>query len=360
MGLFWKFIQRSKQTSEKEVVLSLAELDMQLLEQLGLKNVLIPEYLGIRKDSLSFFQTILPLVKKLEEAWDPKYIGRVKKRLMPKNIITEEVYPWYELELKRFFILTSIYDSVPMYNEKVDAIWHEMLMFTRSYQQFCNRFIGTMIHHEPNDQVKSSSAYQDERSWFLFLYSLLFDITPFSRYVYSMDQLTSLNPVRLEKLQKSSEQEIKELFFRPLSKEAEKVVDELIPKIKEYVSKKDHLSNYKQKPTSNQLRSIHTSSSDNDLFLYQMLWFSWFASSINATNDLKYQDEKHQLHESKSVLKDSSYDEPSGSSSWSVLSASLDDSSHRHHHSSHHDSYSSHSCSSHSCSSCSSCSGCSS
>ncbi|HEY4509168.1 MAG TPA: hypothetical protein VJC13_02705 [Candidatus Paceibacterota bacterium] len=34
-------------------------------------------------------------------------------------------------------------------SEKVDAGWHEFLLFTEDYQSFCQSFFGRFIHHRP-------------------------------------------------------------------------------------------------------------------------------------------------------------------------------------------------------------------
>lgn len=53
------------------------------------------------------------------------------------------------LELIRFL------DLIHLSNEKlspphiVDLAWHEFILFTRYYEQFCNKHYGRFIHHTP-------------------------------------------------------------------------------------------------------------------------------------------------------------------------------------------------------------------
>jgi len=34
---------------------------------------------------------------------------------------------------------------------RIDLAWHEFILFTRTYQDFCDEHFGKMIHHEPSD-----------------------------------------------------------------------------------------------------------------------------------------------------------------------------------------------------------------
>lgn len=51
-------------------------------------------------------------------------------------------------EAKRMLYLSAREGVIISPSERVDHAWHEMLMFTRFYQQFAD-FIGAYIHHDP-------------------------------------------------------------------------------------------------------------------------------------------------------------------------------------------------------------------
>ncbi len=51
-------------------------------------------------------------------------------------------------EAKRMLYLSATTKSTVSPSTDVDMAWHEMLMFTRFYQEFSN-FIGKFIHHDP-------------------------------------------------------------------------------------------------------------------------------------------------------------------------------------------------------------------
>jgi hypothetical protein len=43
---------------------------------------------------------------------------------------------------------------------RVDLTWHEFILFTRTYLNFCEQYLGKMIHHEPsNDHAVNSQQY---------------------------------------------------------------------------------------------------------------------------------------------------------------------------------------------------------
>ncbi|NCO04625.1 MAG: hypothetical protein GW939_00585 [Candidatus Magasanikbacteria bacterium] len=51
-------------------------------------------------------------------------------------------------EAKRMLYLSAREKTVVSPSHDVDMAWHEMLMFTRFYQEFAE-FIGKFIHHDP-------------------------------------------------------------------------------------------------------------------------------------------------------------------------------------------------------------------
>lgn len=59
--------------------------------------------------------------------------------------------------------------TVSMPSQVVDAAWHEFILFTKEYKDFCQHGIGHFLHHIPVEGM-SSTAKQPERmreAWFL-------------------------------------------------------------------------------------------------------------------------------------------------------------------------------------------------
>ena len=40
---------------------------------------------------------------------------------------------------------------------RVDVAWHEFILFTRTYVNFCEQYLGKMIHHEPSSNHEVNS-----------------------------------------------------------------------------------------------------------------------------------------------------------------------------------------------------------
>lgn len=93
---------------------------------------------------------------RLENAIPTGYEQRVKERLQQRNPhVSDTEWLWRWHEVKRFLLMGALLRRVDMYSEQVDEVWHEMLMFTREYQELCERFCGHMIHHAPHRHAGS-------------------------------------------------------------------------------------------------------------------------------------------------------------------------------------------------------------
>ncbi|WP_144394995.1 glycine-rich domain-containing protein [Pleionea sediminis] len=56
---------------------------------------------------------------------------------------------------------------VSMPSQVVDVAWHEFILFTRQYQQFCDKALGRFLHHTPAEAMTKPTAAQDgiKRAW---------------------------------------------------------------------------------------------------------------------------------------------------------------------------------------------------
>lgn len=128
----------------------------------------IPENLGLL-EGVPAEKTL----RKMEAALPYEYINQVKIRYLSDHPeITEDEFEWRLFELKRYFILNSVMNHTPMFSSKVDEIWHEMLMFTKQYESFSEKYLGKMLHHTPN--LEPEPAPQ-QRAFFEWVFSQLFE-----------------------------------------------------------------------------------------------------------------------------------------------------------------------------------------
>ncbi len=53
--------------------------------------------------------------------------------------------------------------QVPLFNEAnaIDLMWHTFLLYTQDYQNFCQRYFGFFIHHQPRGHLERK-AWQEK------------------------------------------------------------------------------------------------------------------------------------------------------------------------------------------------------
>jgi hypothetical protein len=66
---------------------------------------------------------------------------------------------WFE-EMVRFLDLCHASPGALSPSKKVDKAWHEFLLFTREYEQFCRKRYGRFMHHDPYE-APSRDGYHD-------------------------------------------------------------------------------------------------------------------------------------------------------------------------------------------------------
>jgi hypothetical protein len=64
-------------------------------------------------------------------------------------------------EALRFLYLCTQSDSSLTPSLIIDDVWHEFILFTRTYQLFCTEQLGQFVHHQPsNDQMNVINQYE--------------------------------------------------------------------------------------------------------------------------------------------------------------------------------------------------------
>jgi hypothetical protein len=63
-------------------------------------------------------------------------------------------------ELKRYLFLSQLHTAhdIPMFSVRVDEVWHQFVLFTAEYSDFCQRCIGSFLHHVPNEAPEPKDA----------------------------------------------------------------------------------------------------------------------------------------------------------------------------------------------------------
>ncbi len=61
------------------------------------------------------------------------------------------------VEVKRHLFLALTLDdrTLPVFSTRIDEAWHQFILFTREYHDFCTRFAGHYLHHSPRESSSS-------------------------------------------------------------------------------------------------------------------------------------------------------------------------------------------------------------
>ncbi len=65
--------------------------------------------------------------------------------------------------LKEYFIIChrAKKQMVSMPSQVIDVAWHEFILFTKKYNDFCKQSLGRFLHHTPAEAMKSQKVAQD-------------------------------------------------------------------------------------------------------------------------------------------------------------------------------------------------------
>lgn len=77
--------------------------------------------------------------------------------------IFHEMKRWLWFSAKRTIAVdsgNSEHVAVPLFNEAraVDLMWHTFLLYSRDYMDFCDRYLGFYLHHQPR-------AHSERKMW---------------------------------------------------------------------------------------------------------------------------------------------------------------------------------------------------
>lgn len=113
---------------------------------------------------------ILPIIRKYKRK---KQLAYIENYTFPNKISTElqKRYPNLvdrDIEkvlkgLREYFIISRISghsEIIAMPSQVVDMAWHEFILFTKAYADFCHKAFGKFHHHIPAEAMKSKTDAQ--------------------------------------------------------------------------------------------------------------------------------------------------------------------------------------------------------
>jgi hypothetical protein len=199
----------------------------------------IPDHLGLLDDVPAF-----AILNKLEKSLSYEFINQVKLRFLSEHPeISDDEFEWRLFELKRYFFLNSFMKSTPMFSSKIDEIWHEMLMFTKQYEAFTDKYLGKMLHHTPN--LEPEPAPQ-QRAFFDWVFAQLFEITEYTWQTWGDFFHYPLDQQLLQKIGSLSDDELKQQFFK-VTDDNQELVNYLIKQLRSQLKKVQEMYNVDRK-----------------------------------------------------------------------------------------------------------------
>ena len=94
-----------------------------------------------------------------------RYEAVIRRIARAHHVRRDTARRWFE-EMVRFLDLCAGASTPLAPSRKVDKAWHEFLLFTREYEEFCTERYGRFVHHDPyetNDDdayLRTYVAYQ--------------------------------------------------------------------------------------------------------------------------------------------------------------------------------------------------------
>ncbi len=80
----------------------------------------------------------------------PELVLRFKRKIELDDVEAEQLFA----DTKRYLYLCTVADKPLAPPAVIDKGWHEFLMYTKDYQDFCIKHLGKFVHHTPNSTLR--------------------------------------------------------------------------------------------------------------------------------------------------------------------------------------------------------------
>ena len=84
----------------------------------------------------------------------PALIERLRQELEISMVEADQLFA----DTKKFLVLCGTADERLAPSPRIDECWHRFLLFTRDYAEFCQRFFGRFIHHQPKTSDETAGS----------------------------------------------------------------------------------------------------------------------------------------------------------------------------------------------------------
>lgn len=95
-------------------------------------------------------ETTSDLVEKIRRL-EGEGLPKITSRLMIVEEWSEDLVEKVRIEFLRFMSLTLLTEEKIVPSPLVDEFWHQFILYTRDYAEFCEKHFGRFIHHDPKN-----------------------------------------------------------------------------------------------------------------------------------------------------------------------------------------------------------------
>lgn len=94
-------------------------------------------------------------------SWPPGLVAKLRRHY--PNLSPEQI-DRIGLGLKQFFRAyhRGAYRNVAMPSQAVDVLWHEFILYTKAYDDFCRKAFGRFLHHTPAAALRPADKNTNE------------------------------------------------------------------------------------------------------------------------------------------------------------------------------------------------------
>ena len=101
----------------------------------------------------------------------------VAERLQRNGVIPSDFVEPVITEFKKYIALIGLgYHGIGMVSPEIDEVWHNFILFTHEYSEFCLSTVGQFIHHIPETSCTPVLTYSGES--FISVYRQVFGEIP--------------------------------------------------------------------------------------------------------------------------------------------------------------------------------------
>ena len=99
-------------------------------------------------------EEIVPSLDSVMSYQHPWLLARLVERVGLDAVVAQELFD----ETKRFLYLCAVSDQPLAPTARIDEVWHNFMLYSEDYAEFCDSQFGFMIHHRPWSKAEVAAS----------------------------------------------------------------------------------------------------------------------------------------------------------------------------------------------------------